>query len=299
MIIKSDTNSKYKYIKKLSNKKYRKKFNSFIIESKKIVEEASDPDITDNVDIDFVFVNEDNSDFETKFEKIVFSNELFAKLTKMQNPEGVSAVVKNLSSREISSKKVLLLDHIQDPGNLGTMIRSAEAFGFNDIILFNDCVDIYNEKTLRASMGSVFRVNFLFLEKEDVVDLKKDYNIIAADMGGLGYNQIKNYDKFILCIGNEAKGISDFIKNLSDQVVSIPMQGKIESLNAAIAASILMNNLCWWFGKCTCYPMTARSVDERLYSNDKWKFTDEAWDEKVVDTVMRYSFWVGYIFVTN
>jgi TrmH family RNA methyltransferase len=244
MIIKSDTNSKYKYIKKLSNKKYRKKFNSFIIESKKIVEEASDPDITDNVDIDFVFVNEDNSDFETKFEKIVFSNELFAKLTKMQNPEGVSAVVKNLSSREISSKKVLLLDHIQDPGNLGTMIRSAEAFGFNDIILFNDCVDIYNEKTLRASMGSVFRVNFLFLEKEDVVDLKKDYNIIAADMGGLGYNQIKNYDKFILCIGNEAKGISDFIKNLSDQVVSIPMQGKIESLNAAIAASILMNNLC-------------------------------------------------------
>lgn len=243
MIIKSDTNAKYKYIKKLNSKKYRKKFNSFVIESIKIVNEVTDSNITDKVDVDFVFVNEDNKDFETKFEKIVFSNDLFKNLSSMQNPEGVSAVVKMIDPREISSDRILLLDHIQDPGNLGTMIRSAEAFGFFDIILFNDCVDLYNQKSLRASMGSIFRTNILNQSQDDLIILKKDYKFIAADMLGEKYSMIGKDDKVILCIGNEANGISDFIRNIADEFVSIQMKGKIESLNAAIAASILMNNL--------------------------------------------------------
>lgn len=243
MIIRSDTNPKYKYIKKLSKKKYRNKYKAFVIESKKIVEEASDPNITKNIDIEFVFVNEDMKDFKTSHEKIIFSNDLFEKISPMKNPEGISAVVKEPMSKDVSSDRILLLDHIQDPGNLGTMVRSAEAFGFSDIILFNDCVDLHNEKSLRASMGSVFRLNFLKMEKEDLLSLKKDYRILAADMGGLSYSELKNNDKIILCIGNEANGISEFIRRNADDFVSIPMKGKIESLNAAIAASILMNNL--------------------------------------------------------
>ncbi|MGO3018898.1 MAG: TrmH family RNA methyltransferase [Anaerococcus sp.] len=243
MIITSDTNPKYKYIKKLSKKKYRNKYKAFVIESKKIVEEASNPDITKNIDIEFVFVNEDMKDFQTSHEKIIFSNDLFEKISSMKNPEGISAVVKEPVSKDISSDKILLLDHIQDPGNLGTMVRSAEAFGFSDIILFNDCVDIHNEKCLRASMGSVFRLNFLKIEKEDLLSLKKEYGLISADMGGLDYRDLKNKDKILLCIGNEANGISNFIRENTDEFVAIPMKGKIESLNAAIAASILMNNL--------------------------------------------------------
>lgn len=240
MIIKSNTNEKYKYIKKLNNKKYRDKFNSFVIESKKLVEEALN---TKNLEIEFVFVNEDNESFNTDKKKLVFSNDLFNKLSNMKNPEGISAVVKKLTSKEISSDKILLLDKISDPGNLGTMIRSAEAFAFNDIILFNNCVDLYNEKTLRASMGSIFRLNFLNLNQEDLLSLKKDYKLLAADMAGEGYKRFNDSDKIILAIGNEANGISDFLKENADNLVSIPMKGKIESLNAAIAASILMNNL--------------------------------------------------------
>ena len=156
MIIKSESNEKYKYLNKLKKKKDRKKFNSFIVESIKIVEQ-----IPDDFECEFVFVNEDMKDYETDFKKIVFSNKLFDKLSLLENPEGVSALLKIKKAKEISSDKILLLDHMQDPGNLGTIIRSAEAFSFKDIILVNNCVDLYNEKTIRASMGSIFRLNFL------------------------------------------------------------------------------------------------------------------------------------------
>ena len=238
MIIKSESNEKYKYINKLKKKKYRKKFNSFIVESIKIVDQ-----IPDDYDCEFVFVNEDMKDYKTNFKKIVFSNKLFDKLSLLENPEGVSAILKIKNKKEISSDKILLLDHIQDPGNLGTIIRSAEAFSFKDIILVNNCVDIYNEKTIRASMGSIFRLNFIESEINCIKDLKnKNYKLILADMNGKSVDYYKACNKIILAIGNEANGISESLKNLSDDFVSIKMDGKIESLNAAIAASILMNN---------------------------------------------------------
>lgn len=236
MIINSESNEKYKYLNKLKKKKYRKKFNSFIVESIKIVEQ-----IPDDFECEFVFVNEDMKDYKTNFKKIVFSNKLFDKLSLLENPEGVSALLKIKKEKEISSDKILLLDHMQDPGNLGTIIRSAEAFSFKDIILVNNCVDLYNEKTIRASMGSIFRLNFIELDIEDLKKFK-DYKLILADMNGKSVDYYKSCDKIILAIGNEANGISKSLRDLSNDFVSIKMDGKIESLNAAIAASILMNN---------------------------------------------------------
>lgn len=236
MIINSESNEKYKYLNKLKKKKYRKKFNSFIVESIKIVEQ-----IPDDFECEFVFVNEDMKDYKTNFKKIVFSNRLFDKLSLLENPEGVSALLKIKKEKEISSDKILLLDHMQDPGNLGTIIRSAEAFSFKDIILVNNCVDLYNEKTIRASMGSIFRLNFLELNIDDLKNFK-DYKLILADMNGKSVDYYKSCDKIILAIGNEANGISKSLRDLSNDFVSIKMDGKIESLNAAIAASILMNN---------------------------------------------------------
>ena len=153
MIIKSVSNQNYKLINRLKNKKYREKENLFIIESRKLVDEA----ISSSANIDFIFLRSDVS-YETDFESLVFDKALFNKLTMLKSSDGIGAVVRKPAPKKIKSKKVLLLDSINDPGYIGTMIRSAEAFGFNDIILSPDCVDIYNEKGLRASMGSVFRL---------------------------------------------------------------------------------------------------------------------------------------------
>lgn len=238
MIIKSVSNQNYKLINRLKNKKYREKENLFIIESRKLVDEA----ISSSANIDFIFLRSDVS-YETKFESLVFDKALFNKLTTLKSSDGIGAVIRKPLPKKISSKKVLLLDSINDPGNIGTMIRSAEAFGFNDIILSPDCVDIYNEKALRASMGSVFRLNIVKLTYDEIASFKDSYKFLAADMAGLDIREYKSDSNIILAIGNEANGLGDEIRSLTDTFVKIPMEGSIESLNAAIAASIIMNRL--------------------------------------------------------
>lgn len=238
MVISSTDNNKYKYIQKLKNKKYRDKENSFIIESKKLVEEA-----ISSANVDFIFTNEDSDDFDTSIEKISFTNQVFNKLSSLVNSDGIAAVVKKPESKGLSSKRVLLLDQLNDPGNMGTIIRSAEAFGFTDIIITPGTCDIYNEKTLRASMGSIFRLNFLKMNYDEILKLKKSYKLVAADMSGYDINKCDIEDDLILVIGNEANGLSETTKSMTDIFVKIPMQGEIESLNAAIAASIIMNKL--------------------------------------------------------
>ena len=136
-----------------------------------------------------------------------------------------------------------MLDGINDPGNIGTMIRSAEAFGFKDVILMPDTVDVYNEKSLRASMGSIFRLNIINMSYRDVDRLKPIYKILSADMVGIDVTAFKKDSKIILAIGNEANGLSQNMREITDDFIKIPMEGEIESLNAAIAASIIMNRL--------------------------------------------------------
>ena len=238
MIIESVSNQNFKFISKLKMKKYRDKKNSFIIESRKLVDEA----IASSAKIDFIFLRQGVS-YETGYKTLVFSETLFNKLSSMTSPDGVGAVIKKKEPREISSSKILLLDGINDPGNLGTMVRSAEAFGFRDVILLPGTVDIYNEKTLRASMGSVFRLNILEKNFEDIKKLKPSYKVLSADMDGLDIRDYKKDSKIIIAIGNEANGLSKEMREITDDFIKIPMEGEIESLNAAIAASIIMNRL--------------------------------------------------------
>ena len=238
MIIKSVSNQNYKLINKLKNKKYREKENLFIIESRKLVDEA----ISSSANIDFIFLRSDVS-YETNLKSLVFDKALFNKLTMLKSSDGIGAVIRKPVPKKISSKKLLLLDSINDPGNIGTMIRSAEAFGFNDIILSPDCVDIYNEKALRASMGSVFRLNIVKLTYDEIANFKDSYKFLAADMSGLDIREYKSDSNIILAIGNEANGLGKEVRSLTDTFVKIPMEGDIESLNAAIAASIIMNRL--------------------------------------------------------
>ena len=244
MIITSSDNQKYKYINKLKQKKFRDKENSFIIESKKLVEEA-----ISSADVDFIFLSEENKDYQCDLPKIVLTRELFDKVTGMVTSDGFGAVVKKSAYKEVSARRVLLLDQINDPGNMGTIIRSAEAFGFDDIILMPKTCDIYNEKTLRASMGSIFRLNIVKKNLDQVKKLKENYKMVSADMSGYDINECDIDGNLMLAIGNEANGLSKEIRSLTDTFVKIPMKGQIESLNAAIAASIIMNKLSLWIDK--------------------------------------------------
>ena len=131
-----------------------------------------------------------------------------------------------------------------------------------------DTVDIYNEKSLRASMGSIFRLNIINMTYGDVNKLKPTYKILSADMVGIDITGFSKDSKIILAIGNEANGLSQNMREITDDYIKIPMEGEIESLNAAIAASIIMNSLMWWFGKTLVILIQQKRDVESLLSQD-------------------------------
>ncbi|MFM1538457.1 TrmH family RNA methyltransferase [Helcococcus bovis] len=230
----TSSNSNFiKEIKKLRQKKYRQKLNKFIIESKKLILEA----ISSGYEIENIFVVEGKSSLFD--DEIYVSEKLFDAITSMVNPDGYLAIVK-IKKNKLLTDKVLILDNIQDPGNMGTLIRSAEAFGFNTIVSINS-VDFYNEKVLRATMGSGFRLNLIDTNYKFLENMK-DYTIYIADMDGYDYRKSIPSKKIAIVIGNEGNGISDNILSFNHELIKIPMLGKIESLNAGVSGSILMSN---------------------------------------------------------
>ncbi|MDO5718397.1 MAG: RNA methyltransferase [Tissierellia bacterium] len=245
-IIKSKENKLYKYLKSLSLKKYRIKNNSYLIEGIKLTEEAIRENLIQKLILSESFVG-NFKEFTEGFEDYyIFSDNLFRELTDMINPEGILGLAEiKKTDDQISSSRVLCLDGIKDPGNMGTIIRSAEAFGFKQIILINDCVDIYNPKVIRASMGSLFRTDFI--ELSSYSELKSiasgDYALIATGLKGIDIKDIDIDSKSILIIGSESHGISKEVLSIADIITSIPMRGDLDSLNAAIAASIYMYEL--------------------------------------------------------
>ncbi len=237
-VIESKDNNSLKLIRKLRQRKFRYKEEKFVIESRKLLYEA----IENAIEIDFILLREDIAEKFEGYDVRITNRDLFNGISQMVSPDGYLAVVKFPKNNLAFSDKVLLLDHISDPGNLGTIIRSAEAFDFNIIYLLNT-VDPYNEKTIRASMGSIFRLKLEEIKEEDLHKLKKDYRLYIADMAGKNYKEEAFEGNICLVIGNEANGISENVRKLADNTVKIPMSGKIESLNAAICASILMSEI--------------------------------------------------------
>lgn len=242
MIIESSQNSNFKLWKSLRKKKYRKENNLFIVEGKKLFKEAIFSDIL----INSVILNED---IDVSFVKEVFQgniyivkNQLFKELSEMEHSEGILCVCEKKKYNLRIGKHVIIFDGIKDPGNAGTIIRSAEAFGFRDCIFINDCVDPYNSKVVRGSMGSIFRLNLI---EEDITGKleNENYTFLALDMGGSPLSELKQIEKAAVIIGSEAHGVSRNMRNIAQETISIPMEGKIESLNAGIAASIIMYEL--------------------------------------------------------
>lgn len=236
MYITSINNEYIKEISKLNEKKYRDKSNKYLIEGLHLVTEALKYDI-----IDTIIIREDFS-YETNIKHIIVSNEVMKKISDNPSIPKIMAVV-NKKESTIKGNKILLLDRLQDPGNLGTIIRSAVAFNFDTIILSNDTVDLYNSKVLRSTQGMLFNINILRQDLTNVINELKNnnYTIYGTKVdNGNDVKEINKINKFALIIGNEGTGISNNILKQCDKYLYIKMNNNCESLNAGVAASILM-----------------------------------------------------------
>lgn len=251
----SKDNERVKYTKSLLKSKNRQKELKYIIEGYRILTLA----IECNADLDYVFINETFEDkeehknflniLENKNIKIFrTTNKIFKELIDTENTQGILGVVR-FKERKIEhninceNKFVLILDRIQDPGNMGTIIRTADAAGVDAIIALKGCVDIYNPKVIRSTMGSIFDMNIIHCTQEECLkELKaKDFKIVSSYLNTDNYyHETQYYERTALVIGNEANGVNDDLIKESDILVKIPIYGNAESLNAAISSAILM-----------------------------------------------------------
>ena len=251
-IISSKDNEIIKSIKKLKEKKYRDLSNKFIVEGIKIVEEA----IEENAKIDKIIVCEECVADGTiskellykiaKFDCIYVKEKVFDVLTDVKTPQGILAVIEKRgfeSEIDYTDDIIIVLDGIQDPGNLGTILRTVDSSGLKQIIVSKDTVDAYSPKVVRSTMGGIFRVNVV--EEEDLEETlkqiqKNGFEVIVTSLETENDIYVIDYKKKVIVIGNEANGVSKEIQELADKKVKIPMLGKTESLNAAVATSIMV-----------------------------------------------------------
>ena len=244
-VISSLENPQIKKLKSLNEKKFRKFYGEYVVEGEKCVREA----IFSGAKLTKLFVSENKQNEYADIIKqclditTILTDKLFGKVADTVNPQGILAQIEMRPSEDFMPKKpFLVLDRIADPGNLGTIIRSAVATGFNDIVLI-DTVEPYNPKTVRASSSGIFFANFYPLQTADLINKCKEngIEILVADMAGKNVFKLnKPTDNFCLVICNEANGASKEILDGADKIISLPMRPEMESLNAGVCASVLM-----------------------------------------------------------
>lgn len=252
--ITSSSNKLIKNIKLLHNKKGRWSERCFFIEGARSVEQC----IKSDGKIKYIvyspeLLNEDSkrilNEIESRnYELHLITKELFKSISDTDSPQGILAVVEfeeySLKDTLKENNFFVILDRVQDPGNMGTIIRTADAFGANAVIVTGGCVDVYNPKTVRSTMGSIFQIPIVHISdiEEAVEQLKdKNVNIVATSLDTDRYSYDVDFkNDCAIIIGNEANGISDEVLEMSNQIVKIPMRGKAESLNAGVASAVLM-----------------------------------------------------------
>jgi TrmH family RNA methyltransferase len=272
LIIQSVDNQRIKVIKKLQQKKYRDLNNEFIIEGEKALQEALERNILQN----YYVINEIYISESFSFKRIseqslgniqiyTVTDKVFSNISNVKSPQGCLAIIRykqmelsevidrpianmldsSVNNKVLNNKLIIILDAIQDPGNLGTIIRIADAVGVRAIILGNGCSDAYSDKVVRSAMGSLFHVPII---QKDIIDaiaiLKRSkYHIMAADLQGNPYYSIEPCNNIALIMGNEGSGLSEIIRQHVQSYVSIPMPGQAESLNVAVATAVLAFDL--------------------------------------------------------
>ena len=250
--ITSKDNELIKHIRKLKDKKYRDESNEYVVEGVKLVEEA----VKENAKIKQIIVCEDTTrTYEipthimleiAKYECISVSDKIFNIITQVTNPQGIMAIIeKNAQNAKIDYTQdiIVVLDDVQDPGNLGTILRTVDSIGLNQIIVSKGTADAFNSKVVRSTMGAIFRIKIIEVENlaQAIKEMRKHhFKLMVTSL------QTKNsiYDidfyKKIIVIGNEGNGVSKEIQDMADEKAKIPMLGRTESLNASVAAGVVM-----------------------------------------------------------
>ena len=237
--------SKFKYIQSLGHKKFRDEEQVFVAEGPKIINEF----LQENVDIKELFATrewiDENKHFINKVSLTEITQQELERISFLTTPNKVFAIVNKKEEGikiDLKNKITLMLDTIQDPGNMGTIIRTADWFGISQIICSQDCADIYNPKVVQASMGSVARVNVSYTSLKEFLEQSKDIRIYAATLEGKPVDQSR-IPEGIIIIGNESKGIHPEILALANVKINVRRKGKAESLNAAVATGIILSHV--------------------------------------------------------
>ncbi len=247
----SRDNRKIKLLKKLGSKKYRNKFGKFLVENIAIIYDG----LNSSYNPKTLFVTQkllDSDCNKIKFivEKVGFENMFIMSkdvnkyFSNLDTPSGIVAIYNRNKKKELNFKKIILyLNEIKDPGNMGTILRSAVAFGINEIVLDRKCVDLYNPKVIQSAKDAIFKTNVIFDEDRKILHkMKNKMEIFVTDVdGGVKVkNAFENKDSFCVVLGNESFGVDDEIKNMADEIVNIEINSKMESLNVAVGAGIIL-----------------------------------------------------------
>lgn len=239
MIYTSTDNKKIKELKKLNIKKYRDQSNLFLVEGEHLVLEAYKKGLLEELFL------EENAVLDLDVKTSYLSRNVIKFISELDNPSNIIGLCKKVEKKEIGNK-ILVLDNIQDPGNFGTIIRSAVAFNIDTIIVSNNTVDLYNSKVIRASQGMLFNINIIKKDLDVFIpELKNNgYQIYATKVnGGKSLKTIEKMEKFAIIMGNEGAGVSDNLIDLADEYLYIDMNTNCESLNVAVATSIILYEL--------------------------------------------------------
>ena len=251
-VITSKDNEIIKNIRKLKDKKYRNLENKFIVEGVKIIKES----IEESASIDTIVICEECIKdglieqkllYEVaKYNCVYVSEKVFQTISEVNNPQGILAII-NKENKEseidLTEDIIVALDGIQDPGNLGTIIRTVDSVGLKQILISKDTADAFNSKVVRSTMGAIFRVKIIEVENlaKTIKEIKKQkYEILVTSLQT--DNNIYDIDlnKHVIVIGNEANGVSQEIRDIATVHAKIPMLGKTESLNASVATGVIL-----------------------------------------------------------
>lgn len=248
-IISSVDNKIIKEARSLNDKKFRRNLGKFLVDGEKLVNEV----VCGAGEVDKIFIDSTKlshfdyilNNFSGKV--VVVTSKVMASISENNTPQGIIAEVFMRETPEFKPEKnepILILDRIQDPGNMGTIIRTATATGINTVVLI-DCTDPFSPKVIRSSSGGVFYLDIFRLSQEEIANFCKNNGVelLVADMAGENVfkSEIKNRN-FALVIGNEGQGVSEYFKQ-NGRIISLPMKPLMESLNAGVSASVLMYTL--------------------------------------------------------
>lgn len=251
-MISSKDNEFIKHIKKLKDKKYRDMNKEFVIEGIKLIREA----IEEKAEIKQIIICDNCLDSDiipkelmyeiAKYECVYVTESIFKVISDVNTPQGILAIIgRNAGEAQIDYMQdiIVALDDIQDPGNLGTILRTVDSIGLNQILVSKGTADSYNPKVVRSTMGAIFRIKIIECEnlENTLKEVKKHkFKLVVTSLQTEKSLYDINFDKKLIVIGNEANGVEQKIQDLADEKIKIPMLGKTESLNASVATGIVL-----------------------------------------------------------